>query len=82
MHKKQTILIIENDCFLSEEFYRQRAQVWLIFATPLTQRKQKECPHGNLTGFIIGCKQTLHSKERSELVVVINILPWLEHTPD
>jgi hypothetical protein len=54
--------------------YRQRAQLWLTLATPLTQRKQKECPQGNLTGLTSGCKHTLHSTERSELRLIIDIL--------
>jgi hypothetical protein len=61
-----------------KKFYRHRAQLWLTLATPLTQRKQKECPHGNLTGLINGCKHTLHSSERDELLFIINslILSW------
>ena len=47
----------------------------LTFATPLTQRKQNEWPHGNLTGLINPCKQILHSELRGVVISSFFLLP-------
>ena len=63
--------------------YRHNAHVWLTFATPLTHRKQNECPQGSFTGLTKLCRQTLHSSERGvDVDILFFFFFFLNFLPD